>query len=74
MDTVTRRPAAPTSAATTRMTEPEIVAGISSGEGQPAGYAFESPPAINLSGLLLCGAAAAFGLAAGFGLIGWRRG
>lgn len=74
MDTVTRTPAAPTSVATTRRTEPEVVAGISSGEGQPAGYAFESAPAIYLSGLLLCGAAAVVGLAAGFGLIGWRRG
>jgi hypothetical protein len=74
MDTVTRTPAAPTSAATTRRTEPEVVAGISSGEGQAAGYAFESVPATRLSGLLVCGAAAVFGLAAGFGLIGWRRG
>ncbi|MBV8777961.1 MAG: hypothetical protein JO258_12275 [Alphaproteobacteria bacterium] len=63
----------PTSAAATRRTEPEIVAGISSGEGQPAGFAYDSGGAAASPALILFGAAMAAGLLAGFGLFRNRR-
>jgi len=66
---------APTSTATTRNTEPEIVAGISSAEGQPALYEFKNVPAINLTPrLAMIGAAAVFGmLLATAWVAGWRQ-
>jgi hypothetical protein len=62
---------APTSEATTEMTEPEVLAAIASGEGQPRGYQFDSTPATDLRPLALFGAAALFGLLVG---LGWTRG
>ena len=58
---------APTSIASTRRTEPEIVAGITSGEGQPAAYEFDSTPTIALRPLVTLGVLAALGLVAGLG-------
>jgi hypothetical protein len=56
----------PTSDAATRKTEPEIVAGISSAEGQPVAFEFESAAANSLRPrLMMCGAAAVLGLVAG---------
>jgi hypothetical protein len=55
----------PTGTAATPTTEPEIVAGISSAEGQPAAFAFEAGADNDLRGLMLCGAAAVLGLVAG---------
>jgi hypothetical protein len=65
---------APTSVATTRRTEPEVVAGITSSEGQPAGYDFDSTPARDLRPLWMVGAAMAFGLVVGLGRGAGRRG
>jgi hypothetical protein len=51
-----------TSMATTGDTEPEIVAGITSGEGQPERYVFDSTPQVALGPLWRFGAVAAAGL------------
>lgn len=40
---------APTSVATTGVTEPEVVAGIASGEGQPLSHRFEASPPIQMT-------------------------
>jgi hypothetical protein len=61
-------PAAPTSTAATPTTEPEIIAGIASAEGQPATLSFTAGGPAPLPGLLLVGTAAVFGLVAGIGL------
>jgi hypothetical protein len=54
----------PTSAATTEATEPEVMAGITSGEGQPVSYQFEAAaPAQMPRNLILVGAAGLVGLA-----------
>ncbi|HZK89902.1 MAG TPA: hypothetical protein VFC56_07130 [Stellaceae bacterium] len=58
----------PTSTAATRRTEPEVLAGISSGEGQPAGYDFTAPPGVAPRSLVTFGAAALLGLVASFGV------
>ena len=65
--------AAPTSEATTRGTEPEVVAGIASGEGQPAAYAFDSTPPADMRPLVMIGAAALFGLVVGLDWMAGRR-
>jgi hypothetical protein len=57
-----------TSSAATRRTEPEVVAGIASGEGQPAGYAFNTSPRPATQLLVTVGAAMVLGIAAGLGL------
>ena len=62
MDISTSAPEPETSLATTRQTEPEVLAGISSGEGQPAGYAFDCTPAFDSRPLLVFGAVALSGL------------
>jgi len=55
---------APTSAATTGATEPEVIAGIVSGEGQPVGYDFEATSPMRVPrGLLLAGTAGLLGFA-----------
>lgn len=63
----------PTSTAATRRTEPDIVAGISSGEGQPATYDFSLDQGVPLSNLMLVGGAAAVGFVASFALTRYLR-
>jgi hypothetical protein len=58
----------PTSSAATPQTEPEVLAGISSGEGQPAEFDFTVGERITLSNLMMVGGAAVLGLVASLGL------
>ena len=63
---------APTSSATTRRTEPDVVAAILSAEGHPA------PPLALCSGRLAWGIAGSLlllagAMALGYGATGWRR-
>jgi hypothetical protein len=60
-----------TSSAASRATEPEVVAGISSGEGQPAAFSFDSTASLSLPRLMLLGGAMVLGLAASRGLSRW---
>jgi hypothetical protein len=70
MDSTTPR----TSTATTGQTEPDVLAGIESGEGQPREYGFIVGDEPNYRGLWVLGAAAALGLIASFGISHrWRR-
>ena len=54
--------APPTSLATTRATEPEVLAGIESGKGQPVRYSFDVTPRSDSRSWMIFGAAAAMGL------------
>ena len=59
-----------TSTATTRQSEPEVVAGIMSGEGQPVVYSYNTQAGRGIDArLAFVGAAAVLGVAAGMGLL-----
>ncbi|HEX5318039.1 MAG TPA: hypothetical protein VFW46_02715 [Stellaceae bacterium] len=63
-------PAVPTSTATTRNSEPEIVAGISSAEGRPPTYNYVVRSGGSFeTRVAMVGAAGVLGLVAGIGLL-----
>lgn len=63
----------PTSEATTQQTEPEVVAGIASSQGQPETYEFEVASAADLRSWTLLGGAALFGFFVGLDMMAHRR-
>ena len=72
MDSIETTPR--TSTATTPQTEPEVLAGIESGEGQPREYDFTVSERAGLPGLVVLGAAGLLGFAASFGVSRyWHR-
>ena len=62
-----------TSEATTQQTEPEIVAGIASGEGQPQTYDIDATPPADLRRWTLLGGAALFGFVVGLDMTARHR-
>ncbi|HTW51827.1 MAG TPA: hypothetical protein VME45_08040 [Stellaceae bacterium] len=63
----------PTSQATTEQTEPEVVAGITSAEGQPETYKFDATPPVDLRLWSMLGGAALFGFFVGLDMMARRR-
>ncbi|MFZ2006507.1 MAG: hypothetical protein WB697_02905 [Stellaceae bacterium] len=64
---------APTSEATTQQTEPEVIAGIASAEGQPETYDFDATPPADRRGWTLLGGVALLGFVVGLDMTGRRR-